>query len=624
MNIIINYVIIAGTCFLYSLINGNVSIGNFLIMSTIIGVISSLIHLAIFSEKKEYSTYLTTIFLTILCISILNIYIDLYTLFIFLIIPTFAYVVTHSKNQNTQIYKPNYIELILILTTLYIGRDHLETIQTTVSTSNGDYYYFTAIVESISKQTIFNCYFDTGAQLNYQMGSFAFPMIIKKFSDLTSHCSLWGVAMPFYKSIFYLLLFNTFKLNKNRSINAILLYLLFNGFTALNPLNIIKINPEGFLFLAPGNSNLGGNPGLTAGYTLALIFVTNVFNNTNSINYYFQSLIVVLIIFTKIALFLPALTLFSLTLIKLPLTIKNLLQIVLFNIAYITIYLLVYGNQGNASISIKPFIYLTEYISSFKSLSLISNKSVVTSLLTLAFILLLCIGPRIITFIIINKLKQREKEFGLFIIVTIVASTLPLLLLDINQLGNAGLILRNINFDTEQFIRSAFIFFHLYCIYIFSEYSNKSKSLYKLPIYLFSCIGLVGFIFNTLYFYNPQNPKQLEWREEIVKNVKPTTLKCIVGESTTFIGQLLVADGCGPFYYVGRTGSGGYFGSNKNNYRQQIIDSLYHSNNKQKFIKKLKEEGVTQVITTPITEKLFINIPSEIVSQESKYIYSIL
>jgi hypothetical protein len=449
-------------------------------------------------------------------------------------------------------------------------------------------------------------------------------MIVKKIFNLTSHTALWGVVMPFYKCIFYLLLFSTFTINKNRSINAVLLFAVFNGLTSINPVNIVKLNPQGFIFLASGNANLGGNPGLTAGFTLALILLSSIVNNPTQNKKLFEASLVILILFTKIALFLPALLFFLLTQISWPLKIKNTLHIGLFALLFIFSYILLYGSQGNSIIHLKPFAYLQEFLGSFKALQFTSNSGFYISLITLFIYLTLSAGPRIIIYAYWNQFEPKHKRFSIDVLVTIFCCVTPLLLLDINQIGYHGEILRNLNFDTEQFIRSAFIFFHLYCIYIICTYSITKSVLSSIIIYSCSAIGLTGFCFNSIKYDNTIDSQQRAWRNNINAHSHDNSTKCIVGESQKFMGQILIADGIGPFYYSGRIGNGGYFNSNKNNYRQQIIDSLKYSPNKTYYISKLKGEGVKTIITTPITAQIFSSVPLSVVSQESTYIYKIL
>lgn len=624
MQLIFNFVLIISSCLIYPVLIGSITIPQFIVLSVAIGITSTMFHSIIFKKAQEIQQYISAIFIATLSLSIISLYVSFLIVVPTAIISAVMYLIYNRKDRSTTFFKPNLVELFLILTILFIGRDHFESLQNRVSSSNGDYYYFTAVVESISKQSISNCYYDIGAPINYQIGSFAFPMIVKKIFNLTSHTALWGVAMPFYKCIFYLLLFSTFTINKNRSINAVLLFALFNGLTSLNPANIVKLNPQGFIFLASGNANLGGNPGLTAGFTLALILLSSIVNNPTQNKKLFEASLVILILVTKIALFLPAIIFFLLTQISWPLNVKNTLQIGLFALLFIFCYILLYGSQGNSTIHLKPFAYLQEFLGSFRSLQFTSKSGLSISLVTLLIYLTLSTGPRIIIFAFWNKFKPRDKRFIFFILITISCCVIPLLLLDINQIGYHGEILRNMNFDTEQFIRSAFIFFHLYCIYIICIYSIKKSVLSSTIIYSCSAIGLIGYCFTSIKYDNIIDSQQQNWRNNINDHLQDNTIKCIVGESQQFLGQILTADGIGPFFYSGRTGNGGYFNSNKNNYRQQIIDSLQYSPNKAYYIDKLKDQGVKTIITTPITEKIFSSVPVGVVSKESTHIYKIL
>lgn len=67
-----------------------------------------------------------------------------------------------------------------------------------------DSFFFTAIVATIRKGSIFNAVFEAGSPLNYQTFAFFVPAFWANILKISSHQALWGMALPFYKLVIVL------------------------------------------------------------------------------------------------------------------------------------------------------------------------------------------------------------------------------------------------------------------------------------------------------------------------------------------------------------------------------------------------------------------------------------
>ncbi|MFN2440824.1 MAG: hypothetical protein ABR503_16585, partial [Chitinophagaceae bacterium] len=184
---------------------------------------------------------------------------------------------------------------------------------------DGDYYYYTAVVESIkTNHSLNNAIFHTGIPINYMVAPFLAPGQLAEFSDIPAQFTLWGVYLKILPVIsfgiisytivrIYEILFNL-QLNKNSFLKRQLLVALMLLFLApLHFLNLIKLYFGAVLLLGEGYLLPIGSPGYALSIAFAGLILLLALSKSKYSVLEQVSLIVFLCIITasKIALFLP-------------------------------------------------------------------------------------------------------------------------------------------------------------------------------------------------------------------------------------------------------------------------------------------------------------------------------
>jgi|GEM_PF-3758552 len=532
--------------------------------------------------------------------------------------------------------------LLISFAYLFVGADFFEAKHMYVTNpTSSDSYYFSAVTESLANSSYWNCFYDFGAPLNYQFASFLIPSFFTKITSVTGHQALWLFSMPFYKmngilifccSLKRLLQLSGIGLKMPLTITAILLFTL----TSINPLNIIYLKMEGFVLRTSGNFLPGANPGLTFGFMFLPVALLLIIKGDKSISKNFVIVgIIILILFSKIALWLP-LILFYLTFSGLDFLFTRKLWPLFFGITAfalsLALYWIFYSTYPSSQIILDPFTELPQFINQYFH---ISGASRIKQLALFGIYLILAFGIRLILLTVPfwKKDKDNFRVISYSVLVTILVCSFLILTLKIYYMGSSGEILINGSFDLEQFLRSAYILVLFisvfFLLYAFNYLKGISKYL-AVGVVLFYCtlsaVGNVTFIYK---FKSSYTDEKNIWREE-VRNAflkeNRKVLLCMLGNSFEYKAHDLCADGIGPWWYSGRRGDGSYtyFQSNKNYYRFSLVDSLMAGQNPQVAALVLKNGGVTGFVISPPMKNRMESIAKSlnlVKSQKSEFIY---
>ncbi len=180
--------------------------------------------------------------------------------------------------EKDAIYRKLSISYYLpIVVLFFMGYDYLYSTNIRLSRTDGDYFYYTLLVESFSRNcNLQNPFFHLNASTNYyQFTTFIIPSYLKAYTELASSVVLWGVFMKLliFLSISLLcnFVFNIIESQTNSQIPPIFYTLSIIFFIFLGPLhlfNLIKLKLNDILFLGEGHWLPLGSPG----YPFAVIF----------------------------------------------------------------------------------------------------------------------------------------------------------------------------------------------------------------------------------------------------------------------------------------------------------------------------------------------------------------
>lgn len=498
---------------------------------------------------------------------------------------------------------------------LFIGDDFWQAKHLYVTEYN-DAFYFSALTESLKQTGYWNAFFDLNAPINYQFASLVIPAAIEKITGVTSNQALYLYSMPFYKLAGIL----AFALAVQKLLQArqvplrcplLLAGLLLFTLTSLNPINIVKLKPEGFVFLSFGNFLPGGNPGITFAFVLISYFLLIVLKGERSLDHWVVlTLLLVLILLSKIALWLPALIFFvvfeGIHFAKERKGFRFLFLAMCSFIFSFLMYYIFFTSFTNSKIVIDPFNELGEFME--RSLKM-RSADLMRQFFTFFAIIALAFGIRLVVIGVALFSKVKDFFFISFAsLVSLFSCSIFLLLLKIYCVDQLGNIIVDDSFNLEQFIRSAFILVMFNSVFFTIYFLNTLKGItYKIFVAsfgLYCLLALTGVLsYSMKYGLNFQEGNN-SWREEIRTSLAGEVVKgsfCMIGNSVQHNSYFLCADGIGPWWYSGRRGDGslGYYQSNKNSYRAAYVDSIAYGRNPVSALAFLKSEGVKYIITTP-------------------------
>ncbi len=493
-----------------------------------------------------------------------------------------------------------------------------------------DAHFFTSMVTSIRSGTIFSASYEVGSPLNYHTLGFFIPAFWAKLFSISSHQALWGLAMPFYKIITFLLgyelLYYFFKdkVAKGTVWFILLAILLPIVLAPLHPLYLAKLNFHNFVFSGMGYILPGGNPPFTFSFPILLMAIITFYDidwqqkNIINASKVLFALFVAALIIGKLPLYFVFMVFVGIIILKrlafdkarvmdyLPTAILSLFVSAVVYKVFLTV-------QTGATMCLK-FGYLIDYFGELlhRPASTVTQKAIIMG--AIIVILLLWVGIRLAGLWGLYKSGTRRlKELATGSITAMLAAVVVALILHIDHTDGHGHILRDGTFDVQQFIRASYYLLTVAAgvgmMYLFLNYSTKPY--YKRPFVYVSAVwflcALIALVTNLRYD-KPQ--ADYTWFNENYKELKTGKYNdglITVNPFEKFHGIMLSSSDMGTYWTAMAQGNGGYNSTLKNSYRWQMFNDVLQKQD-DLSIAALKKEGVKYVFSTPEDSTIFSGI----------------
>jgi hypothetical protein len=467
--------------------------------------------------------------------------------------------------------------------------------------TDSDHVFFTSLVVSLAHGNYFESFFNQGTSVNYQFFAFLFPSFIFKYTGLTANQSLYGVFMPFIETIGFFLLTSLISPKNNWKFKYCALFIIYVGLQSINPVNLIKLNFQGFNFLTSGYFLPGGNPPLTFGFVVLLCgfgILDFNFYKLSKRNTLLFAMISSVLMLTKIALWLPFFIFYSLLVVfnmpfKLVYYLKYGSVLLFMFLAEYLIYSFTYGNNHPYKLVLNNGEELFRYVN-----GLLNFNGTLGFVSCLVVIIALNFGPRLMVILGAMKSDKNTRNMFLSALVTIAMMYVMYGFVGIDIM-DGGVKVGDQSFDIEQFIRSSFIIFHIVVIFTVFRLvvrDNIQRSILYGTIFTSSIIGLCGYFalfYNTQYL-DKRFDKSINWRKSIrCLELGTNNTICFIGENKDYSAWDICSDDVGRWWFIS---SKRYVTSSENTYRNRIVERIYKN---PEFIRRVIKEGVNMFILTP-------------------------
>jgi hypothetical protein len=479
-----------------------------------------------------------------------------------------------------------------------------------------DSIYFTTIITSLRHGPLATAWYELGTPLNYQTGGYFAPSGFAACSGISSHVVLWGIWMPFYKTLTYVMVADvafTFLNIKEKNFwlrpSIVLMFLLL---TPLHPLYLLKLDFKNIIFLGDGYLLPGGNPSFTSSFpwmfAAFILFIANIRNELNLFSRCIFILITAFLVLLKIPMAFAFFVFIGFTTLLLTIKSRNwrlFFEVLIAGLLALIFYKINYADNGLSRISLK-FGYLFDTYA-----KLAGFKSLYIGILVVGLLYIIWGSIRFLGIYFLwrknDESTQIYKFTSISVIVTLLTCTLiPSFLTNkLYDINNKYIL--DATFDFEQFIRATFLLITITAIFGFVQLLGDQALKYK-KVIIFTLIIWCTLSFSSLVVRSLNQHAQVEncdWVTEVVSELKEAkpALSAMV-PSNTYSGQMLVANDLGPFWVSVAIKEGGYNMNNKNSWRWQIIyncvsDSIAQQKNAYAVLKK---EGVSLIIMNPDTK----------------------
>ena len=496
------------------------------------------------------------------------------------------------------------------------------------SHSDGDYYYYTAIVESLkTNQSLTNAVYHTGLPINYSVAPFLAPAQLARFSGISSQFALWGVYSKMLPILclgtiaytvvkLYAILFAV-TLNKiSIAKYQLLTTLMFLLMGPLHFLNLVKLNFKNTLFLGEGYVLPTGSPG----FALSMLFSTLILllvlaKPTYSLVHKLTIIIFLCIIAaSKFALFVPlAVMLGSLSLFWLIKKRPDLFITLLVALPFCfwIYHLTVSSKDSSTELAFTKNGYYKMFFSSLADKYGISGSPGTKLLRMLAISITMWIGLKLLIFLFsgISLFKKNYTAIALIAaaILGFIISLLPGFFIDYHAVDADRNFLFDYKFDMTQFVRGSIFLLTLisfiFVLYLLNLYPNNFiRWGSRLLIFLWMLIISFSFFMTD---YKKAPPLDQSWYKEIKHdffNAKPG-LMAMIG-SADYSGQTLASAGVHPWFCTGRqTDYEGFIftlkGYERNLLFQKIFDSTVSLSTRKSLAGNIKMQGVDCIVASP-------------------------
>jgi hypothetical protein len=510
---------------------------------------------------------------------------------------------------------------------------------------DGDYYYYTAIVESLkTNQSLGSVVFHLGLPLNYPAMPFIAPAQLANFSDISSQFALWGVFMKIvpisclsiisYAIVkIYMLLFNVKEADNKFPLKLLITSFLLLFFGPIHFLNIFKLDFKNALFLGVGYLLPTGSPGFALAMWIAGVIILLILSKA-TYSWYNRMILISLFCFalySKIALFLPLAAfagflsffrlyknekdLFITVIIMLPCT------LLLYKICIVSADSIMSMKLTTQGFFYQSFMGAAE---KYGFLGSVTKKLILMAAITMFMWLSIKL-----VILLIAVFKLYKKNFSVLCIIisvflSFITGLLPGFFIKSFGENSKGKILFDNTYDMGQFVRGGiFIFtiisliFVLYFLYIYPKMIVRKIS----SLIIISWIMIIAFSFSSNGFFQRAGNKNEHWYTEVKEDFVKTKphLMAMMGNFNQS-GQTVTTAGVHPWFCSGiREDGEGYVFSKMAYDRNYIFESIFNSRInlvRRKFIAdSLHHLGVDCVVASPTTiKKIKVALNDSIIS----------
>jgi hypothetical protein len=472
-----------------------------------------------------------------------------------------------------------------------------------------DFYWFTALTNSISDFNFSNSNFEAGTGIYHHILGLFPAAIIRSLTTLSSHTALWSVTMPLavfsaYSSI--VLIIEQF-IQKIKPIHLLFALLTFVFHFPINPKCFLNGNICESLWFGTGHT-LPVLPTWAAVYCLSILLTIVLLKSKkfNLINICVVSLLSFMLAWAKITaivIYYPFIYLFIYFVERKLLS--NRQGILLMSTLPVFLLIVLYYSHSSAKFILEPGQIIIDNLRS-------SNISFMNYLLAIGIGLVLVVLWIGLKFILLFHSNRVIKKIAISFLITLLLCIFFQVILKIKSFGIAGQILDDSSYDIQQFMRSVFLYIDIFAVLLFCRILSKSRTnrrVSKIFIVFSSLFTLysITLLFCNVKFYFPNYfISKNSWNVEIVRELKEykVTNKAMIS-NYEYSGQFLAAHDIDNFYLSIENRNGGYTYSYLNYLKYKDLENFIKCKKGYEYLRVLENLDVRILIATPNTLKYF-------------------
>ncbi|HIA12455.1 MAG TPA: hypothetical protein EYN69_10355 [Flavobacteriales bacterium] len=474
-----------------------------------------------------------------------------------------------------------------------------------------DPIYSTSIVASL-RFGVLEAIYQVGTPLNDQLGSYFAPAVFSASTDISSHISLYGCWMPFYKILGYLTI-TEFVLKiaatKYSLWHKPLIVLLFFFLPPLHPEYLLKLDVEKFIWLGTGYVLPQVGIPLTMSFVwISIIGIIVFYRNTMKYNFLSGVLMVALIsllLLVKIPMYFPFTVFLGVIAIYQAMKRNYDLFIVCFFSLLVSVvfYYFNYTQDGQTEVTFSFGWILIEYA------ALLGSKSMWMGLAVISSMMLIWGGIRYLGLFLLVKSDNQDNNNKIVVLATVIslgASLLMCMIVKILYLDESGAVLYDGTFDIEQFLKCAFGLLGIVTIAGFISIFDQREPRRLFYFSLVLCIVWSGLALASIVKRDIEMTLiSTKWYDEVTKEMLALKPKLsVINSSNVYSGQYLTATDLGKFWVSTVGKEGGYNLSTLNSWRWKVMDQCLSTDSsiQTQAYKTLIDNEVDVIIASPETK----------------------
>ena len=489
-----------------------------------------------------------------------------------------------------------------------------------------DSYFFTSIVSSYRKGTLFSAAYEINSPLNYQALGFFIPAFFSDILHVTSHQALWGLTMPFYKLIAIVMWYELFyyfvssKVSRSNYLFLVLALFFPILLAPLHPLYVAKGEIRNFIFNGIGYLVPAGTIAYPVSIIvfLSLLYLFSILDWAQKGNLQAKLLFAVILgilaigkmpLYICFMMFLAVVIFIRVALYKEKITNYLWFGLLSLFITYVTFKICM--GQSPSGVTYFKYGYLTHLFGIWMKRSSVGfiNNLIILGLIPVVY--LIWIGIRLVGMAYMARSKNRLFiEFFFGGVFSLLLSTLLASFLHIEIRDDQNRVVIDNTFNVDQFLRSEFFILNiLSSIGLLYLLFSAELSLGKRRVLLVGCVVWCGLAATTLLVsgkWSMLSPRD-EWYYEnysVLKSGKLNDGLIAVNPALQYYGIMLASSDLGTYWSAMDQSSGNYNSTKKNKYRWELFSQLL-SGKREQELQTMKQDGVKYIVSTPIDSAQF-------------------